>query len=59
MLKKKFIFQFLIKIRYKLRNCPLFLYSREYLVESLKEANCFEISEIDEMDRGYFLTIKK
>tara|TARA_Y100000389_G_scaffold203982_1_gene254387 strand:+ start:3123 stop:3794 length:672 start_codon:yes stop_codon:yes gene_type:complete len=55
----KGILAFQRKIRYKLRNCPLFLYSKEYLVECLKEANCFEISEIDEMDRGYFLTIKK
>lgn len=55
----KGILAFQRKIRYKLRNCPLFLYSKEYLVESLKEAGCFEISEIDEMDRGYFVTIKK
>ena len=53
------ILAFQRKIRYKLRNCPLFLYSKEYIVECLKEAGCFEISEIYKMDRGYFLTIKK
>jgi len=47
------------KIRYNLRNCPLFLYSREFLENSLKKAGCFEISEITEIDRGYFVTIRK
>jgi hypothetical protein len=47
------------KIRYNLRNCPLFLYSREFLEDSLKKARCFEISEITEIDRGYFITIRK
>ena len=47
------------KIRYKMRNCPLFLYSREFLENSLKKAGCFEISEITEIDRGYFVTIRK
>ena len=47
------------KIRYNLRNCPLFLYSREFLEDSLKKAGCFEISEISEIDRGYFITIRK
>jgi len=47
------------KIRYNLRNCPLFLYSREFLEDSLKKAGCFEISEIIEIDRGYFVTIRK
>ena len=47
------------KIRYNLRNCPLFLYSREFLEDSLKKAGCFEISEITEIDRGYFVTIRK
>ena len=55
----KGILAFQRKIRYRLRNCPLFLYSKEYLVESLKAAGCFENSEIAEMDRGYFVTIKK
>lgn len=47
------------KIRYKLRKCPLFLYSREYLNDSLKKAGCFEKSEIVEIDRGYFVTIRQ
>lgn len=47
------------KIRYNQRNCPLFLYSREYLEESLKIAGCLEISEIIDIDRGYFVTIRK
>ena len=47
------------KIRYKQRNCPLFLYSIEFLEDSLKKAGCFEISEIIAIDRGYFVKIKK
>lgn len=47
------------RIRYKLRKCPLFLYSKTYLVDCLKKANCFEISEIVDIDRGYFVTIRK
>ncbi|MDC0350842.1 class I SAM-dependent methyltransferase [Candidatus Pelagibacter sp.] len=47
------------KIRYNQRNCPLFLYSRKFLEDSLKKAGCFEISEIVEIDRGYFVTIRK
>lgn len=47
------------KVRYKQRNCPLFLYSREYLEESLNKAGCLEISEIIDIDRGYFVTIRK
>ena len=27
--------------------------------DSLKKAGCFEISEISEIDRGYFITIRK
>ena len=46
------------KVRYKLRKCPLFLYSREFLEDSLKKAGCFEITEITDIDRGYFLTIR-
>jgi SAM-dependent methyltransferase len=47
------------KIRYKQRGCPLFLYSREFLENSLKEAGCFQISKIIEIDRGYFVKINK
>jgi SAM-dependent methyltransferase len=47
------------KVRYKQRNCPLYLYSKEFLVNCLKEAGCFEISEIADTGRGYFVTIRK
>ncbi len=47
------------RVRYKLRNCPLFLYSRSYLEDCLMKAGCFEISEIVNIDRGYFVTIRK
>ena len=47
------------KVRYKQRNCPLYLYSKEFLVSCLKEAGCFEISEISDTGRGYFVTIRK
>ena len=47
------------KIRYRMRNCPLYLYSLEYLIECLKEAGCYEISEIAATERGHFVTIRK
>tara|TARA_B110000027_G_C16078915_1_gene282697 strand:- start:400 stop:1056 length:657 start_codon:yes stop_codon:yes gene_type:complete len=47
------------KIRYKLRNCPLFLYSLQYLKDSLKAAGCLENSQIIDIDRGYFVKIRK
>jgi SAM-dependent methyltransferase len=47
------------KIRYNMRNCPLYLYSKEYLVDCLKEAGCYKISEIADTGRGYFVTIRK
>jgi len=47
------------KIRYKLRSCPLFLYSLKYLKDSLKAAGCFENSQILNIDRGYFVKIRK
>ena len=47
------------KIRYKMRNCPLFLYSEKFLEDVLKKADCLDISEIIKIDRGYFITIKK
>ena len=43
------------KIRYRMRNCPLYLYSLEYLIE----AGCYEISEIATTERGHFVTIRK
>ena len=47
------------KVRYNLRNCPLFLYSEKFLEDVLKKADCLDISEIIKIDRGYFITIKK
>jgi len=40
------------KVRYKLRNCPLYLYSKDHLILCLKEAGCYEISEITDTERG-------
>jgi len=47
------------KIRYKLKGCPLYSYSRSFLEQCLKDAGCFEISEIRDESRGYFVTIRK
>ncbi len=47
------------KIRYNIRNCPLYLYSLERLTQCLKDAGCYEISDIAETERGYFVTIRK
>tara|TARA_Y200000002_G_scaffold379883_1_gene390119 strand:- start:275 stop:943 length:669 start_codon:yes stop_codon:yes gene_type:complete len=47
------------RIRYKLRKCPLFLYSKKYLEDCLIKAGCFASSEIVDIDRGYFVTIRK
>ena len=47
------------KIRYKLRNCPLFLYSKDHLDACLKEADCFHLAEIRDTDRGYYVIIRK
>lgn len=44
------------KIRYKIRNCPLYLYSRESLEQSvIKHFNNFEIIN---NDREFFLVVK-
>ena len=47
------------KIRYRLRNCPLYFYSKDYLNICLKEADCFHLAEIRETDRGYYVIIRK
>lgn len=47
------------KIRYRMRNCPLYLYSLDYLTQCLKEAGCYELSEIAKTERGHFVTIRK
>ena len=53
------ILAFQRKVRYRLRNCPLFLYSRDYLEQCLTEAGCIDSSEISDIDRGFFVTIRK
>jgi len=47
------------KLRYNLRNCPLYLYSRNYLDNCLKEADCYDLAEIRDTDRGYYVIIRK
>lgn len=47
------------RIRYYLRNCPLYLYSKTYIEDCLKEAGCFEKAEIRKTDRNYFVVIRK
>tara|TARA_B100000989_G_C19509508_1_gene458233 strand:- start:979 stop:1656 length:678 start_codon:yes stop_codon:yes gene_type:complete len=47
------------KIRYSLRNCPLYLYSLDSLTQHLKDAGCFEQSEIIDTERGYYVVIRK
>ncbi len=47
------------KVRYRLKNCPLYLYSRDYLDACLQEAGCREQTEIIEDPRGYFLIIRQ
>mgnify|MGYP003687351167 CR=1 FL=1 len=47
------------KIRYALRNCPLYLYSLESLTQHLKDAGCYEQAEIIDTERGYYVVIRK
>jgi SAM-dependent methyltransferase len=47
------------KIRYRLRNCPLYLYSRNSLVQHLKDAGCYEMTEIIDTERGFYIIIRK
>ena len=47
------------KIRYKLKNCPLYSYSRVYLDECLEKAGCKDFTEVIVEPRGFFVTIKK
>ena len=47
------------KVRYKRRNCPLYLYSRDSIEQHLKDAGCFEMTEIVDTERGFFLIIRK
>ena len=46
------------KIRYRLKNCPLYSYSREYLDSCLREAGCIDFTEIKTEPRGFFVTIR-
>jgi len=47
------------KIRYALRNCPLYLYSLESLTKHLKDAGCYDQAEILTTERGYYVIIRK
>ena len=47
------------KVRYKQRNCPLYLYSRESLTQHLKDAGCYEHTEIVDTERGFYVVIRK
>jgi len=46
------------KIRYNLRNCPLYLYSKDDLVKLLRKTGLFEKAEIVDLKRDYFVKIK-
>jgi 2-polyprenyl-3-methyl-5-hydroxy-6-metoxy-1,4-benzoquinol methylase len=47
------------KIRYKRRNCPLYLYNESKIKMHLEEAGCLEIAEINKTNRNFFVTIRK
>ena len=47
------------KIRYWLKNCPLYSYSRKHLEHCLSEAGCLEYTDIIDDPRGFFVTIRK
>ena len=46
------------RIRYRLKNCPLYLYSKKYLEGCLEEAGCLDKTELIEDSRGAFLVIR-
>ena len=46
------------KIRYRLRNCPLYLYSKDELIGYLKQAGCYDQTEIIQTERGYYIVIR-
>lgn len=47
------------KIRYKLKKCPLYSYSRSSLDSYLKEAGCYDYTDVIVEPRGFFVTIRK
>ena len=47
------------QLRYKMRNCPLHLYSKDYLQDCLKKADCYDLADIRDTDRGYYVMIRK
>ena len=47
------------RLRYKIRKCPLYLYSRNQLEDCLKKADCYDLAEIEELERGYYVLIRK
>lgn len=46
------------RVRYKMRNCPLYLYSKEDVQGLLKKVGKENSSEIMDLGRGYFVCIK-
>ncbi len=46
------------RVRYWLKNCPLYLYSYERIIDVLKDAGCLENTDIIRMERGFFIRIK-
>jgi len=46
------------KVRYNLRNCPLWLYTKNDVETLLKKVGKFEQSEILDLGRGFFVCIK-
>ena len=46
------------KIRYNMRNCPLYLYSKEDLMTLLKKVKWENKSEIIDLGRDYFVKVK-
>ncbi len=46
------------KIRYNMRNCPLYFYSKEDLMEILKKVNWENKAEIIDLGRDYFVKVK-
>jgi len=47
------------RLRYKIRKCPLYLYSRNQLEDCLKKADCYDLAEIEDLERGYYVVIRK
>jgi len=46
------------KIRYNMRNCPLYLYTKKDLVDLLKKVNWEDKAEITDLGRDFFVKVK-